>query len=560
MLQLLFSFLSDLLKSKLKFYCVLMALAFTPSSIFSQALASLPDSVQRALATLPESKHDSIYKKLGAALYMETTFESHIQAIDCFKKALALAEKHNHYALFVDAHQCIGSVYDATDELPEKMLYYFKKAFDLSSELHDSVRLMYAFDVAHAYGKLKDTVECLRYLNIMKNLGDKLYEKGSENYDKLNLKLAMMTLNSQDVPTFMKIFKDVNQDRQYKNGRFPYHNYFIFTSSRYYSELGNYDKAIGILKDELKINREDSSVITHNISMINAQKGDFKEAYKWSEIHNDYKDRNRRTSQENELVIKLLKTESEFKEKEKQFKEKQNLYLIWGLVFAFIAMGVSAYFWRKNHKSKIELTKRNAEKELLVHEIHHRVKNNLQLLYSLANLQLPTISDEKAKDLWQKNLNQLKSIALVNEKLYNAEDAISFELKGFIEELVEHFKVLHGTYKNAVFNLKFEGDLNMNADFAVPFGLILSELITNSFKHAGQNGSLPIHIFMKRKDAKNLIFNYSDNGEVPDLSLILNKKIGGASLINDLVRQLTGKVSISNEKDLQYNFTFSIWN
>jgi two-component sensor histidine kinase len=555
MLQLLFSFR---LKSKLKFCCVLMALAFTIPSAFSQGLALLPDSVQRALATLPESKHDSIYKKLGAALYMETTYESHIKAIDCFKKAMALAEKYNHYALFVDAHQCIGSVYDATDELPEKMLYYFKKAYDLSYKLHDSVRLMYAFDVAHAHGKLKDTVQCLHYLNIMKKLGDNLYEKGSENYDKLNLKLATMALNSQDVPTFLKIFKDVNQNRQYKNGRFPYHNYFIFNSSRYYSELGNYDKAIGILKDELKINQEDSSVITHNLGMIYAKKGDFKEAYKWSEIHNDYKDRNKRTTQENELVIKLLRTESEAKEKEKQFKEKQNIYLIWGLFFAFIAMGVSVYFWRKNHKSKIELTKRSAEKELLVHEIHHRVKNNLQLMYSLTTLQLPTISDEKAKDLWQKNLNQLKSMSLVNEKLYNTEGAISFELKGFIEELVAHFKVLHGNYKNAVFNLEFEGDLNMNADFAVPFGLILSELITNSFKYAGENGSLPIHIFMERKDAKNLIFSYSDNGKVHDLSLILNKKIGGSSLINDLVRQLAGKVSISNEKYLQYNFTFSI--
>jgi two-component sensor histidine kinase len=549
---------SWLLKSKLKVFCILMTLVFTPPSVFSQVLTSLPDSVQRALATLPESKHDSIYKKLGAALYMETTFESHIKAIDCFKKALVLAEKYNHYPLFVDAHQCIGSVYDATDELPEKMLYYFKKAYDLSYKLHDSVRLMYAFDVAHAYGKLKDTVQCLYYLNIMKNLGNNLYEKGSENYDNLNLKLATMALKTQGVSTFIQLFKNVNQNRNYKDGRFPYHSYFVFNSSRYYSELGNYDKAIDILKNELTINREDSSYITDNIGMIYAQKGDFKEAYKWSEIHDDYKDRNKRTTQENELVIKLLKTESEFKEQEKLFKEKQNLYLTWGLFFAFIAMGVSAYFWRKNHIIKIELTKRNAEKELLVHEIHHRVKNNLQLMYSLATLQLPTISDEKAKDLWQKNLNQLKSMSLVNEKLYNTEGVTSFELKGFIQELVEHFKLLHGDYKNAIFDVQFKGDLNVNADFAVPFGLILSELITNSFKHAGENGSLPIHIFMERKDAKNLVFNYSDNGIVSDLSLVLDKKIGGVSLINDLVRQLEGKISMSNEKYLQYNFTFSI--
>jgi two-component sensor histidine kinase len=555
MFQIPFSFL---LKSKLKAYCVLMALVFVTPSVFSQILASLPDSVQRALATLPESKHDSVYKKLGAALYQKGTLEANSQALDCFKKALTLAEKYDHYALFVDAHQCIGSVYDAKNEMPDQMLYYFKKAYDLSSKLHDSVRLMYAFDVSHAYNRLHDTVQCMNYLNIMKKLGDKLYEKNSENWDNLNLKLATMALSTQGVPTFLQLFKDVNKNRNYKNGRFPYHNYFVFNSHRYYSELGEYDKAIGILKDEIKINTKDSSVITHNLAMTYAKKGNFEEAYKWDEMHIDYKARTRKTTQDNELVIKLLKTESEAKEKEKQFKEKQNLYLIWGLFFALLAIGVSAYFWRKNHKSKIELTKRNAEKELLVHEIHHRVKNNLQLMYSLATLQLPTISDKKAKDLWQKNLNQLKSMSLVNEKLYNTEGVTSFELKGFIQELVEHFKTLHGEYKNALFDLQFKGDLNVNADFAVPFGLILSELITNSFKHAGENDSLPITIFMERKDAKNLVFNYSDNGIVDDLSLILDKKIGGVSLINDLVRQLEGEVSVSNEKYLQYNFTFSI--
>ena len=367
-----------------------------------------------------------------------------------------------------------------------------------------------------------------------------------------------MALSTQGVSTFLRLFKDVNKNRNYQNGRFPYHSYFVYGSHRFYSELGDYDKAVSILKEELKVSTKDSSVLTHNIARTYTQKGNFEEAYKWAEMHIEYKERNRKTTQDNELVIKLLKTESEAKEKEKLFKEKLNLFLIWGLAFALLAIGVSVYFWRKNHKSKIELTKRNAEKELLVHEIHHRVKNNLQLMYSLATLQLPTISDEKAKDLWQKNLNQLKSMSLVNEKLYNTEGVTSFELKGFIQELVEHFKALHGDYKNALFDLQFKGDLNVNADFAVPFGLILSELITNSFKHAGENGSLPIHVFMEKKDSKNLVFNYSDNGKVGDLSALLNKKIGGISLINDLVRQLEGEISISNEKKLTYNFTFSI--
>ena len=245
---------------------VLFNIILLPPSVSGQNFTFLPDSVKTVLAQMPESKHDSIYKKLGAKLYQQGTLEASSQALDCFKKALALAEKHNHYALFVDAHQCIGSVYDAKNEMPEQMLYYFKKAYDLSSKLHDSVRLMYAFDVSHAYSRLHDTAQCMNYLNIMKELGDKLYEKGSENWDNLNLKLATMALNTQGVPTFLQLFKDVNKNRNYKNGRFPYHNYFVFGSQRYYSELGNYDKAVSILKDELKVNTKDTSVITHTLA------------------------------------------------------------------------------------------------------------------------------------------------------------------------------------------------------------------------------------------------------------------------------------------------------
>ncbi len=527
----------------------------TPS-VKGQVLAFLPDSVKNILAQLPESKHDSIYKKWGATLYLNGSLESNSQALDCFKKALELGEKYNHYALFVDAHQCIGSVYDAKNEMPDLMLYYFKKAYDLSSKLPDSVRLMYAFDVSHAYSRLHDTVQCMNYLTIMKNLGDKLYEKGSENWDNLSLKLATMALNTQGVPTFLQLFKDVNKNRNYKNGRFPYHNYFVFGSHRYYSELGNYDKAINILKDELKINTKDTSVITHTLAKTYAQKGNFEEAYKWDEIHIDYKFRNRKTTQDNELVIKLLKTENEVKEKEKQFKEKQNIYLIWGLFFASLAIGVSAYFWRKNHKSKIELTKRNAEKELMVYEIHHRVKNNLQLLYSLAALQLPTIIDEKARDLWHKNLVQLKTMGLVNEKLYNTEGVTSFELKEFIPELIEHFKVLKRNDLSPSFQIDLQGDLNVRADFAVPFGLILSELITNTYKHV--HSEAVIQITLSREKDNKLAFQYTDNGKMLDLSILTNKKIGGSALIKDLVRQLRGKFSISNENNLQYNFAFNL--
>jgi two-component sensor histidine kinase len=555
MSQIPFSFL---LKSELKVYCVLMALVFTTPSVKGQVLAFLPDSVKNILVQLPESRHDSIYLKIGGKLYSQLTAVSLIQALDCYKKCLALAEKYNHKAMLAEAHQRVGSVYDANGNNPELMLYFFKKAYDLSEGLPDTIRLDYVYCMIIAYNLLHDTVQAIYYLEIMKKIGYKIYQKGTEEWDNFNLQLANTAASMGQNYIGHQLMEQVNKERKYKNGRFPYRQYYLYNASGFYAYKGETDKAVKVLTDYLEEDfRHDPSIAAH-IANIYKYAGRYKEAVKWWEIHEDWNNKKDSENANRDLRVQYLKTENEFKEKERLIQETQNRYLIAGLLFAFVLAGIAAYYWYSNRKDKMELSLRNKEKELLVNEIHHRVKNNLQLMYSLATLQLPTISDKKAKDLWQKNLNQLKSMSLVNEKLYNTEGVTSFELKGFIQELVEHFKTLHGDYKNALFDLQFKGDLTVNADFAVPFGLILSELITNSFKHAGENGSLPIHIFMERKDSKNLVFNYSDNGKVDDLSLILDKKIGGVSLINDLVRQLEGEVSVSNEKYLQYNFTFSI--
>ncbi len=147
-------------------------------------------------------------------------------------------------------------------------------------------------------------------------------------------------------------------------------------------------------------------------------------------------------------------------------------------------------------------------------------------------------------------------MGLVNEKLYNTEGVTSFELKEFIPELIEHFKVLKRNDLSPSFQIDLQGDLNVRADFAVPFGLILSELITNTYKHV--HSEAVIQITLSREKDNKLAFQYTDNGKMLDLSILTNKKIGGSALIKDLVRQLRGKFSISNENNLQYNFAFNL--
>ena len=521
-----------------------------------QVLAFLPDSVKSVLAQLPESRHDSIYLKTGGTLYLRLTPESLNQALDCYKKCLELAEKYNHKAMLAEAHQRVGSVYDATGTNPELMLYFFKKAYDLSEGLPDSIRIDYVYCVVVAHNILKDTVQTIHYLDIMKKIGYEMYKKGTEEWDNFSLQIASTAAHMGRDDICWEIMEHVNKERKYKNGRFPYRQYFLYCCSSFYANKGETDKAVKILTDYLENDNNYDPSIAANIANIYKYSGRYKEAVKWWEIHEEWNNKVVNEQANKDLSVKFLKTENEFKEKERALQAKQNQYLIFGLLFSLALACVAAYYWYTNRKDKMELALRNKEKELMVHEIHHRVKNNLQLLYSLAALQLPTIIDEKARDLWHKNLVQLKTMGLVNEKLYNTEGVTSFELKEFIPELVEHFKVLKRNDLNPSFQIDLQGDLNVKADFAVPFGLILSELITNTYKHVHKEAV--IQITLSREKDNKLAFQYTDNGKMLDLSILTNKKIGGSALIKDLVRQLRGKFSISNENNLQYNFAFNL--
>jgi two-component sensor histidine kinase len=543
---------STVLKRIILYYSLIIIFSFSLGKVQAQALNFLPDSTKQALAKLPESMHDSVYRALGASLYLINTIESHSQALDCYAKALHLAEKYQHKKLLIDITHATGNIYDAKKNLPDQILYYYKKTYELSTILHDSDRINYAFDVAYAYGLLQDTIKSLSYLNIVKEYKEKLYKKDSEQWDNINLMIANLTRINNQMTDFMRLFESVNQNRIYVNGRFPYYQYFTFCAWEYYFQKGDQLKAIEIASNALKTNLVDSIVLLNNMARAYAKGENYKEAYNLECFINKYKDRTLKASLEKDLTVKLLKTENKAKEREQLLKEKQNKYLLGGLILSLLAVCISVYFWRANHKSK-------KEKVALLEEMHHRVKNNLQLLYSLASLQLPTITDEKARELWEKNLIQLKAITLVNEKLYHTEGVTKIDLKDFITEIEQHFNAIQNGVHNIIFQKSIPNNLTVSSEFAVPFGLILSELIVNSYKYAFENKEKPfVGIHITKTEKKGIVFNYDDSGKVSDLSVILNKKEGGASIIRDLVRQLKGTMTVNNEPSLQYTFSFSI--
>lgn len=139
---------------------------------------------------------------------------------------------------------------------------------------------------------------------------------------------------------------------------------------------------------------------------------------------------------------------------------------------------------KEKQKTQIELQTSLKEKELLLKEIHHRVKNNLNVISSLLNLQTNYIDDEQIINMFVDSQNRIQSIALIHEQLYNSIDLSRINFAMYIQNLVDNFCGVHNTDAR---NIKFEknlASLTLNLETAIPCGLLINEIITNSCKHA----------------------------------------------------------------------------
>jgi two-component sensor histidine kinase len=201
-----------------------------------------------------------------------------------------------------------------------------------------------------------------------------------------------------------------------------------------------------------------------------------------------------------------------------------------------------------------ELSQRNAHIETLMNELHHRVKNNLQMLYSLNSLRLNGKDDTEAGNILKDNISRIKAMMLVNENLQLNEDDRSLVLKPFIKSIIAHSSQIFEAEKAVQFNVDIAGHLTLESKLALPLGLIVSELLVNSYKHAFKNTVSP-EIAISIHHLNNYWhISYSDNGCGMPKHMVPSF---GTNLIQDLTRQIQGKLQVSSGEGLTYTFTIS---
>lgn len=205
------------------------------------------------------------------------------------------------------------------------------------------------------------------------------------------------------------------------------------------------------------------------------------------------------------------------------------------------------------------LADRNTKIETLINELNHRVKNNLQLLYGLSSLQVPMVNDEAAREIMRGNMGKIKAMMLVNEKLFRFEEQSAVHVREFTTELADHLQRIYDSKGKIRILQDIGSGIQLQGKQALSFGLILAELLTNSFKYAFPEHRDPtIRITMQVADKDTVQFIYADNGRGMD-HLEQEKQVTmGISLVHDLARQMNGKINVTNGLGLTYQFLIPV--
>ena len=199
------------------------------------------------------------------------------------------------------------------------------------------------------------------------------------------------------------------------------------------------------------------------------------------------------------------------------------------------------------------------EKEMMLREIHHRVKNNLQIISSLLNMQSQYIKDPNSVEHFRISQNRVRTMAMIHEKLYGSKDLSKIEFGPFFKQLSTHIFNSYGIPPNTIKLNVIADDVFLDIDTAVPCGLLINEIISNSLKHAFPDQSAGnIEIEMNKDKDGFYILNISDNGiGLPDGVHPSNSNSLGLKLINTLSKQLGSEMKLETNHGTRYHLKFT---
>ncbi|MBE8725939.1 sensor histidine kinase [Flavobacterium hungaricum] len=504
-------------------------------------------SVKRMEAEKDYTFGDIFYTRLGDVY---NTYGHNEEALELYKKSIKIGQKTldtgTWYKSFIGAvsalsikkkdKEALAYINSVTADYPPKSI------FD---------KMLVAYARANCYGSLKKYDLAEKYFIEMDSYARQL--NAPETFREVTHCYASMAY-------FYSFINDAQKAKFYADKVFalskihkkPY-NSEIFQYSLYKIDSlnGNYLGALEHYRNVKKLS-DSTSGINKN-KQIDELKIDYETASK-------------------EQKIKLLNDQDKLQKSELQKSKLLNSVSIWSLILllVIIALLFNRYRLKQRNHAKLELKEKEIhqknlnlthlleEKEWLLKEIHHRVKNNLQTVISLLNSQSAYLDNDMALHAIKNSQHRIHSMSLIHQKLYNSENISTINMPNYIKELAEYLKESFSLGQRIRFEIKID-PLELDVAHAVPIGLILNEAITNSIKYAfpdEKTGMIYITLETKAENKYSLII--ADNGIGFDANLNNAKPNSfGMMLIKGLSDDLAANLKIENNNGTIIKIEFS---
>jgi two-component sensor histidine kinase len=482
------------------------------------------------------TKHQSNVLNNIGSLY--TDQKNYLKAIEFFEKSLVIAEQIKDTLGIAFAYNNLGEVYQKQNRRQEAKSYFQKSLIWKKKKNHSR-------SIASGYANMALVLqEEAKYDSSLYYLKESLaiYEKIEDLNGQVETLLRLGELQNRQ-NDMKKAFESYQKalELSKKIGSKPLTTKAYEFLAEYYAKQKNYDKAyqFRLLYDRTK----DSLMSLEQLRQIN-------------ELQARYDD------QAQKQQIELLKTEKKIVLLEKTAETKQKWLLAIGLLVVML-LAVSLFWaYRLKQKSNRQLNQQNMliqealnQKEMLLREIHHRVKNNLQIISSLLHLQAH--KGQNPQDLLQQSQDRIQAMAIIHEKLYKSDNLQAISLAEYIENLVTYFQQTYSLEQRKIRVETHLEHIHLDIDKLIPCGLILNELLTNSIKYAfKEHEKGTIAIWAKMKDNRCVIEIKDDGVGLPETLNLKQHKSLGLRLVDGLVRQIKGVWDYRSHQGACFSISF----
>lgn len=534
-----------------------VALAWTEKSNLDSADVYFLNAIQLAYSSGDTISAGNLLNSIGINYYFQGNFSKAIQYYD---SSLALFDKLKYKEGMARSLNNLGIIYRIRRNY-YKALEIYNRSLKIKEQIADSSGIAVThYNLGYAYTFLNDQVNSLKHFTLASEIYKRL--DNQEEVYKTSMAKGAALYNLGEF------------DEAYKELRFA-KDHISQKNSLEYIQAMVYLGAVLMHKDSANQGityMENGFAIMENSGRIDLLKNisfELAKAYEQIEEHKKaaYHWKNYSvlldslSGEQKQWAIEEMQARFDSREKENMIqiqeiellrqRDQKKLYLI-AAVLAVLLLTVSTLFAVKQFKLRKNLLIANRkikktleEKDSLMKEIHHRVKNNLQMVSSILSIQSREISDQKALEAVNASKTRVQSMGLIHQFLYGEGEFRSIQMDAYVKNLTAY---LLSAYNNPHKVLSIHADveeLYLDVDTAIPLGLILNELITNSIKHAFKNQSQgAVFISLKKVDGR-LLLKVQDDGTGYDPALP-RKNSFGLTLLETLAKRLKAEVSINS--------------